>query len=68
MLIKKRVQGKDIILDYRETKTYPHGYTRYSVYKVLTKRKFLYNTCLTSLQLDKIKKAGYVIFDEEELE
>jgi len=66
MKIKKRVQGHDIILDYRVLKKYPH-FTRYKVYKMLskTKRLFLYTTCLTSLQIKDIKNAGYILTDEE---
>lgn len=70
MIIKKRVQGHDIILDYKRVKSYPHGFTTYRVYKMLSKSKrvFLYNTCLTSLQLKELADSDYVITDEEVFE
>ena len=64
MKIKKRVQGKDVILDYIRVKKYPNGYTLYNVYKDKT---FKYRTCLTGLQVKEIKDAGYVISEEEVL-
>lgn len=70
MIIKKRVQGHDIILDYKRVKSYPNGFTEYRVYKMLgkSKRVFLYNTCLTSLQLKELADKDYVITDEEVFE
>ena len=70
MIIKKRVEGQDILLDYKRVKSYQHGFTKYRVYKVLSKSKriFLYTTCLTRLQVSKIVQAGYMITDEEVLE
>lgn len=67
MKIEKKVQGHSIILDYRRVRKYPHGYVLYNVYKMLGKAKriFLYKTCLTSLQIEEIKDAGYMISDEE---
>ena len=62
MRIKKRVQGHDILLDYKKVKKYPNGYTLYNVYK---DKIFLYRTCLTSLQIKEIKDAGYMVSDEE---
>ena len=66
MIIKKRVQGQDIILDYRRIKSYPHGFTTYRVYKMLSKSKriFLYTTSLNDLQMKNIIEAGYMIYDE----
>jgi hypothetical protein len=67
MKVKKKVQGKDIELNYRRVKKYPHGYILYNVYKMLgkTKRIFLYRMCLTSSQIKEIEKTGYMITDEE---
>lgn len=69
MLIKKRVQGHDILLEYKVIEKYPR-YTRYGVYKILNKSKkiFLYTTCLTNQQISKIIQAGYMINDEEVFE
>ena len=70
MIIKKRVQGHDIILDYKRVKSYQHGFTKYRVYKMLgkSKRVFLYNTCLTSLQLKELADNDYIVTDEEVFE
>ena len=68
MIIKKRVQGTDIILEYEEKKTYPHGFTTYDVYKITGKKIFLYTTTLTKSQIEKIKTAGYMINEEVELD
>lgn len=69
MIIKKRVQGHDILLDYKVIEKYPR-YTRYGVYKIVNKSKkiFLYTMCLTNLQISKIVQAGYMISDEEVFE
>ncbi|MBP5427015.1 MAG: hypothetical protein J6Y29_03885 [Clostridiales bacterium] len=66
MKIIKRVQGHDIVLDYKRVKSYPHGFIRFRVYKMLGKYKrvFLYNTCLTSLDIKRIKRNGYQINEE----
>ena len=62
MFIKKKVQGQIVKLDYQKEKVYPR-YTEYSVYKMLPNgsRQFLYRTCLTSLQLKKLKENDYKI-------
>ena len=62
MQIKKKVQGHDIVLDYKRVKKYPNGYILYNVYK---QGVFIYRTCLTSLQVKEIKEAGYVLNEEE---
>ncbi len=65
MKITKKVQGHNIVLEYKKVKKYPHGYSLYNVYK---DNVFLYRTCLTSLQIKEIKEAGYVTSDEEVFE
>lgn len=65
MIIKKRVQGHDITLEYVVLKKYPR-FTTFNVYRLFkTTKKLLYTTCLTRLQIQDIKRAGYVINDEE---
>ena len=62
MKIKKRVNGHDIILDYKPVKVYPNKYTIYDVYNG---NKYLYRVCLNDLDIVKIKENGYMINDEE---
>lgn len=64
MIITKKVQGHDIKLEYKKVKQYT-GYTLYNVYK---NGVFIYQTCLSKLQLKEIKEAGYVTNDEEVLD
>ena len=66
MKILKRVQGHDIILDYRRVKRYSHRFTVYNVYKMLgkAKRVFLYRTSLSDFQLKELVKQKYVISEE----
>lgn len=63
MKITKKVQGHDIVLEYKKVKKY-NGYTLYDVYK---NNVFVYRTCLTSLQIKEIKQAGYMLNEEEVL-
>ena len=58
MKIIKKVQGHEIILEYRKIKEYPHGYTLYDVYNF---DRFLYKTCLTELDIIEIKRNKYTI-------
>jgi len=69
MIIKKRVQGEYITLEYKLLKKYPR-FTTYNVYKVAknNKKTLLYTTCLTKLQLEQIRDSGYLICDEEVFE
>lgn len=64
MKITKKVQGHNIVLEYKKVKKYLNGYTLYNVYK---DNVFLYRTCLTSLQIKEIKEAGYMLNEEEVL-
>lgn len=68
MIITKKVQGRDVILEYKRVKTY--RFTLYRVYKVLSKSKrvFLYNTSLTNSQLEELVKNKYIIDSEEVFE
>ena len=38
MKIKKKVNGTEVILDYRRVKRYNNRYVLYNVYKVLSKK------------------------------
>lgn len=66
MLIKKIINGHIIVLEYRRVKKYRNRFTLYRVYKRIgkSKRIFLYNTCLTDLQLKEIVKRKYLITEE----
>lgn len=70
MKIKKKVNGIEVILDYRRVKRYNNRYVLYNVYKILskTKRIFLYRTCLSDLQKVEIELSGYMLDEEEEFE
>lgn len=70
MRIIKKVQGRDVILEYKKIKSYLDRFTTYRVYKVISKSKrvFLYNTCLTSSQLQELVERNYIITDEEVFE
>lgn len=63
MIIKKRVRGHIIELDYRPVKTFKNKI--YTLYDVYLKDKFLYRTCLDFVQLRDIRQAGYKIECEE---
>ena len=65
MRIKKRLQGHDIILDYKRVKKYKNGYALYDVYK---QGVFLYRTCLTKLHIADMERTGYLVNDEEVFE
>ena len=67
MIIKKKIQGKIIVLKYNKVKEYPNKYIVYDVYKILneTKSIFLYKTCLTSLQIKELKEQKFIINSEE---
>lgn len=64
MKITKKIQGQEIILNYIKVKKYPN----YTLYDVYIDNKLLYRTCLTSIQLKRLKKLKYTITEcEEEL-
>lgn len=64
MIVKKIVEGYNILLDYRKVKEYSNKFTLYDVYR---NNKFLYRTCLDKLQLKKLEEVGYLINNEEEI-
>lgn len=69
MKIKKRIEGKDIILDYKRVKRY-NGYILFNVYQCISKskRKYLYKTCLTPLDIKLLSEKDFIISDEEVFE
>lgn len=63
MLIKKKVDGHIVWLEFEKVKRYSNRFTLYKVYKNIGKSKkiFLYNTTLNDLELKDIIKKGYMM-------
>lgn len=64
MVITKKVQGHDVKLELIKIKDYPN-YSLYQVYKpVGNKRKPVYRTCLTDLQIQEIILNKNIVIEE----